>query len=169
MKNIIYIIAVLMISSCATQNKCDRKFPCTGKDSISVITKTETIYRDTIIYVYVPGEKVTETKLVYVDANGIMHSDISKLYTSFAESWAWVENGKLMHELMQKDTTLARHIKNAIKESAMTTETVKIKTVIQEVNRVTGWQWFQIWAGRILLLIILIFSIWWTIKFLSFH
>jgi hypothetical protein len=158
MKNItILFFALLMLSGCITQQKCDRKFPCKGHDSLSVITNTKLVYRDTTIYVYLPGQTVRDTVKIYLDANSIMHSDVSKLYTSLAESWAWVENGKLMHRLTQNDTLLAQHIKNAIMQSFSTVTTSENKTIIKEVNRINGWQWFQIWVGRLFALIIAVY------------
>jgi hypothetical protein len=38
------------------------------------------------------------------------------------------------------------------------TDTLRItltETRTEEINRLTGWQWFQIWAGRIALMLIL--------------
>jgi len=40
-----------------------------------------------------------------------------------------------------------------------TSESLKTsQTVIQRVNYLTGWQWFQLWTGRILLIALLIFA-----------
>jgi hypothetical protein len=42
-------------------------------------------------------------------------------------------------------------IENAIRESATTTDKTKVVTKIVEKNYITGWQWFQIWLGRMLM------------------
>jgi hypothetical protein len=39
------------------------------------------------------------------------------------------------------------------------------KTVEVEVNRITGWQWTQIYAGRALLIIILVLAIYTFFKY----
>lgn len=162
MKNMIFVaIATLLLSgSCVTRKACERKFPPEAmiirKDSI--IQTTETIYKDTTIYVHIPGETVKETKTVYL-TEGVMYSDKSHLFTSFADSWAFVENGKLIHTLMQKDTLIQQGIENAIRLTWVRAERFfeTSKTITVEVNRLTGWQHFQLWTLRILIGIIVLF------------
>lgn len=115
-KTIIFLSFISIFASCVTQQRCNRKFPpetmIIRKDSI--ITKTQTIYRDTTILVYIPGEKKIYTDTIYIK-DGKVYFKPSHLRTSFAESRAWLENGRFMHTLVQNDTTLSIHIKNAIR------------------------------------------------------
>jgi hypothetical protein len=109
-------VIIILISGCTTQSKCYRKFPAQTmvitKDSI--IRTTETIYRDTIIYIYVKGETKYSTDTVYIK-NGLSYSNKNHLHTSFADSWAWVANGRLYHELIQKDTLIGQEVKDAVR------------------------------------------------------
>lgn len=144
------VFVALLMSGCVTQKRCEQKFPQQIITIDSVITKTETIYRDTTIFIELPGDTIRDTITVEV-VNGIANSRPSIHETDLAWSKAQVVNGFLQHELIQKDSTLARVIEKAIRESATTTDKTKVVTKIVEKNYITGWQWFQIWLGRLLM------------------
>lgn len=150
------VFFALLMSSCVTQKRCEQKFPQQIITIDSVITKTETIYRDTTIFIELPGDTIRDTITVEV-INGISNSRPSIHETDLAWSMAQVVNGFLRHELIQKDSTLARVIENAIRESATTTDKTKLITKVEEKNYVTGWQWFQIWLGRLMMALAAIF------------
>jgi hypothetical protein len=142
------IILLVLFSSCVTQKRCDSRFPPIIKDSI--IRETVTIYRDTTVYVQIKADTVHDTTTVYLDKGGLIQSDISFMNTRFATSKAYVLNSKLYHSLFQLEDSIAKTIANAIKNSS--TNTVETVTIIEKVNELTGWQWFQVWAGRLLIL-----------------
>jgi hypothetical protein len=144
------VFVALLMSGCVTQKRCEQKFPPQIITIDSVITKTETIYRDTTIFIELPGDTIRDTVEVTVK-EGIANSRPSIHETDLAWSMAQVVNGFLQHELIQKDSTLARVIENAIRESATTTDKTKLVTKIVEKNYITSWQWFQIWLGRLLM------------------
>lgn len=117
MKKILLIVLIgLMLAGCTTQRKCNNKFPpetiIIRKDSI--IRTTHTVYRDTTVYVHVPAEVKYSTDTVIIK-DGIIQSRKSHLTTSFAESLAWVEKGRLYHELQQNDTLIGFEVKDAIR------------------------------------------------------
>lgn len=166
-------IVLLLLSSCMTtrlerqQNrrlaKCE-KFGCNNlqSDSMMVIRETVTIREDTTIFVHVPGSiKHDTTKVVVKDpVTGMINSEKSILHTEFATSLAWVENGRLKHELIQKDSLMSIRIQDAIRitrEQEHSKQVTKLPPV--RANFVTGWQWFQIWLGRIIIITCLIFGI----------
>jgi len=154
MKYIITIIGMLLLSGCVTERACQRKFPPQIITVDSIIQTTETIYRDTTIFVQLPADTVRDTVEVAV-LNGISNSRPSIHETDLAWSKAQVINGKLFHELIQKDSVLARVIENAIRESSTNTQETKIITKVVKENYITGWQWFQIWTGRILAVLLI--------------
>lgn len=117
MKKILLIVLIgLMLAGCTTQKKCNNKFPpetiIIRKDSI--IRTTNTVYRDTTIYIQIPAEVKYSTDTVIIK-NGIIQSRKNHLTTSFAQSWAWVERGRLYHELQQNDTLIGFEVKDAIR------------------------------------------------------
>ena len=65
----------------------------TQKDSVAVVIRDSTIFRDSIIYVKVEAEK---------DSVVLPDTDTSRLATRYAESEAYVSNGQLHHSLRNK-------------------------------------------------------------------
>lgn len=154
MKNLILFLFFLTIfSGCVTRKACDRKFPDKEKDSVSLVSTTVTVIRDTTIYIQIPGDTVFKS----VNASD---NELSKLNTSLASSEAWIRDGKLNHRLEQKDTIVASTIKGALKT---TREVESKKEVINHANyiyRLNGWQWFQVWMGRVLGFIVMLLILW---------
>jgi hypothetical protein len=122
------------------------------------------VYRDTIITIHLPGEKITSPgDTVYIDRiTKLPNSRRSTLNTSIASSWAQVVDGKLLHELQQKDTVLERIIANAIREHSTHT----VKEVVREkvVYKVRWWQVPLMWIGAVALLLLAIRFAWAKIK-----
>jgi len=124
MKNLLLILLISVLSaSCLTVKKIEKNCDLfaavcvTEKETdtvIRIIEKTEIEYRDTIIYVKVPGKTVIKEVPVYIE-NGIVNSDQSYLTAPFSFSTAQVINSRLMHELVQTDTTLRIKLENALK------------------------------------------------------
>lgn len=150
MKTIIGLILLIALSGCITRQACNRKFPPEETDSVRVITRTLTTIRDTTVYVQIPGDTVFES-LPVKDGN-----ELSKLQTSLAISAAWIKDGKLNHRLEQKDTAVASTIKGALKTSRQLESKNEVTTKTEYINRLTGWQWFQIYLGRIFAVIFLL-------------
>lgn len=67
------------------------------KDSVSVIVKDTTIFRDSIIYIKVEAEK---------DSVVLPDTDTSFLSTRYAESEAYVRHGQLHHSLRNRSEAL---------------------------------------------------------------
>jgi hypothetical protein len=54
-----------------------------------------------------------------------------------------------------------------LKDRYIITSKLELKTVVKEVYLLTGWQWFQIWLGRILSILLLLAIVYIFIKFKS--
>ena len=146
MKQIILIAGIaLILSGCTTERKCSRKFPpetmVIRKDSI--IRTTNTVYKDTLVYVYLKGETRYSTDTVWLE-NGILKSNTNHLFTSFADSWAWVENGKLYHKLIQKDTLIGQEVSNAIRLTLERAEKYYSQSEVQVKTEryIPKWVWW---------------------------
>ena len=144
MKYLLLILTVVMFSSCLTQKRCAERFPP------QIVTKTETIteivYRDTTIYVPIPGETVYDSIPVPIPCPDLPEFDLSKYVmskeTQFAKAEAWLtfslEAGLQMHLLLeQKEQEIEHTIENAIRENS--THTTTTVDVIHEVPYVTWW------------------------------
>jgi len=142
MKTIVFISSVLFLTSCLTVRKIERN--CEKFEKVCVtetetqtdtIIKTKTVieYRDTTIYVKVPGKTVIKKVPVYIK-EGIVESDLSVLVTPLARSTAQVVGSKLNHELIQVDTTLRIKLENALKREKILE---KQNTILKEKYVVT--------------------------------
>jgi len=157
------ILILIVLSSCITsrperleskrQRKCELanyRWGCNlSSDSVMIIRETITELRDTTIFFYVPADTVSDTLFVFFDDNGLVNSKPSTLDTEFASSWAQVVQGKLYHDLVQKEKELAATIKDAIQKHSKIEYKAVIKTIEKEVNRLTGWQKFFIIIGKV--------------------
>ena len=69
MKTLLIIAGIaLILSGCTTERKCNRKFPpqTMGITKDSIIRTTQTVYRDTTIFVYIKGETKYSTDTVWL-------------------------------------------------------------------------------------------------------
>jgi len=123
MKIIVFISSILFLTSCMTVDKVKRncdlfmtvcEVPVKVETEILTNTITEIEYRDTVIYIELPGREVIKEVPVYIN-KGIVDSKQSYLNVPFAESTAQVINSKLIHKLSQKDTVLRVELENALK------------------------------------------------------
>lgn len=118
-KLLIIISIMLPATGCVTRKACERKFPpetmIIRKDSI--IRETKTVYRDTTIYYQLPGDTLVDSVYIVITKDGNIIVKPSNLKTSLAESWAWVQNNKLHHKLIQNDTLLQFTLKDAIRQT----------------------------------------------------
>ena len=127
----------------------------------TVHTDTKVEYRDTTIYVTLPGDTVhqTDSILVYKDpVTGGLTSAPSFLRTKIARSYAQIVNGLLRHELIQEDLELELFIKDAIQKHS--THTIETKVIKEEVNRLKWWQTALIYLGTVTLITCLIGGVW---------
>lgn len=144
-----------LLLSCSMQKYCSKRFPpeIIRKDSIRYIEKV--VYRDTIVYVHVPGEKVVDS--AQADSSG---KALSVLETSFASSTAIFQDGKLRHTLTQKDSLVETLIKNGIRERYVESFDGSRETSVIVKNELNGWQHTQIYAAWILAGVLTVQLLW---------
>mgnify|MGYP001045473195 CR=1 FL=1 len=114
MKHIAPILILLTITSCVTQRRCNDKFPPQVTVIDSTTTRIVTEYRDTTVYVQLPGDTAYQS-ITIRDSAGQIVSGRSELRTSLAYSAAWINSGRLQHVLQQNDTLLPVTVENAIR------------------------------------------------------
>lgn len=156
MKKIISVIVLaLLLDSCVTRQACEKRFATIKSDSISSSTNTVTIIQDTTIYVNIPGDTVEASKPI---------TDTSRLITPMAISSVWVKNGKLKHRLEQKTTSLPTTIKGALKTNI--TLDKKVQTIVRTryTNQLSGWQWTQVYLGRVFMAALIVIVLWNVLK-----
>lgn len=106
------------------------------RDSVRIIVKDSTIFKDSVVLVEIPTER---ERLVVAEA------DTSHLETSVAWSEAFVADGKLYHTLQNKDAllpvkiTIPEKVHTEQREKAMIYKQTEIVEVEKELSK---WQNF---------------------------
>lgn len=106
---ILILVAILILTGCSAQKWCWNKFPPEIK--IDTVIHTETTYKDTTIFVHLPGDTLISEVPVYI-IDTIEGEPIVITYeeaiaeTGYAEARAWIQNSMLQLELIQKDSLI---------------------------------------------------------------
>ena len=161
MKTTVFILLILLISGCVTQKKCSQRFPPQILTKDSIVYSSDTIKIKTVdtVYIKLSRDTIFDTKYVYIDRKtGLSYTDTSRLQNDFCISIAGVMYGELFHELITKDSLIMFTYDQYHTMVTTLQERYKTETQIIKENYVTGWQWFQIWAGRIVLILIVLFA-----------
>ena len=124
MKNLILIVILIVLAcSCTTMDRCNRKYPPVESFEISdsVVTKTITVYKDSLIPYKVDPDTVTLFKYIYTvkdpEHPSLIDIDSISLENDFSLAWAWVDQSTLGLSLVQKDTTLEFLLDDAVRET----------------------------------------------------
>jgi len=149
----VIIVLILMIGfgSCTTQKRCYKKYPP------QIITKDSIIYKDRTITIYdtvfIKGDTISIYDTVVVDRlTGLINSDAITADAEYAQAIAQVINSRLFLNLVQKDTAIARMLKENITEVEVYRDRVEI------VEKFTT-HWYDIaarWVAGIFIFIIFV-------------
>lgn len=176
MKKILFMM--ILTSILLILGSCSRKAHPTASIQTSESSRTVITRRDTTVKVRIKGDTLKNmftiklkdvSQAINQDINrNISHNigqdicqdinqriELSELRTPYSISKVWLNDGNLMHEHIQKDTILSVRIKNALVHEKTTSTKKEIEVKIERVNYLTGWQWFQVWVGRILMAVVI--------------
>lgn len=128
------------------------------RDSVVVVTRDSTVYRDSVLYIEVPREAyAVET-----------YDDSSHLETSVAESDAVVRGGKLTHTLRNKPTSrLQTKVvlpSRYIVTTATTASQSQVREIVEVEKKLTAWQSFLLVLGKIAFGALVLLFAWLAIK-----
>jgi hypothetical protein len=95
-------------------------------DSSKVVTEIR--YRDTTIYIKIPGKHTIDSIMVTLPASRVSPTRLfSEL--EYCKAISFIKENKMFLSLSQKDTVIEAKLKNAIKEVLSTSEHWRIETV----------------------------------------
>lgn len=116
------------------------------KDSVSVVIQEKTVFRDSIVYVQIEPERES---VILAD------TDTSRLSTRYAESEAYVSEGRLFHSLRNRsealipiETKIPVTIHFESRDSIKDRASVEIVEVEKQLSR---WQRFIMALGYVLI------------------
>jgi hypothetical protein len=151
MKRLITVIIVILLCGCSPQRRLARlleRFPPDTSSNIEY--RTHTVYRDTGITRYLPGEIVTDSFPVRIPFNLPIPDTSITLSTSLATSTAWLEDNVLGVSLQQYDSLFQFLLDSAIRENRDTI--IITKTIPYPVIEKVG----QFWKHGFIVLAVLI-------------
>jgi len=119
--------------------------------------RTETVIRERLVPIKIPADSAVLAALLECDSmNHVRLVEINELKSSGIESgFNFVPNDLGQSLLNYKTKTVHDTVYLPAKDSIVYKDVPIVVEVPVEVNILTGWQWFQIWAGRIFLFIII--------------
>ena len=174
---------LILLSACSTpeeiqSRKCTKALkhfekasflygcPWSGFDS-SVSQKTTIMYRDSLIYVHIPGEIVHDRVLVPISDS--ISTTVSILKTKYAISKAWIENSQLKHTLEQVKSDIGQTVKGLNKETFINKEKiVKVPYLVEKPVKIplSSWQKLFLWSGVIAWGLVVVLAIYSFRKFI---
>lgn len=147
------LLIVIAASACVTQRKCNSKFPPTTNTITKETVRDSIVYRDTVIYIDIPGELRTDSiPIPCPDVPGYIPKRVYA-ETALAKASAWWSFPNIKLELIQKDTTIERRLDNALKDAYhWQSEYEKITVTPQAVKYIPGVYKvaFWLWIGVII-------------------
>ena len=163
-----YLLLMLIISigftSCITEQKCDRRYPPKIIVKDSIVYNYNTLYKDTTITLYLPGDTVYQDSIVYVikdKLTGLINSDSVIVSTEFATAIAWVEGSILKQVLIQHDIIVNQRIDSAVRVTTERIEKYHSEVILEPVYLV---HWYDKIARWLAIIVILVALGWGIIK-----
>jgi hypothetical protein len=130
--------------------------------------RTETVIRERLVTVEIPPDSAVMSALLECDSmNNVRLVEIDELKSKRIESSFNLSTVDKLSTLAYVVRTVFDTVYVSAKDSIIYKEIPLRVDVPVEVNRPTGWQWFQIWAGRIFMFLWLVVIIYLAIKVLQ--
>lgn len=152
MSRIILVLIAIVLSSCATQKRCNSKFPPTESSRIDsvYIYKDVVKWKDTIIYKELPPVVIER----YVSIK-----DTLKLIGKHSEALSWVVGNNILGVLKEGKNPVK--IEYKIKEVEVEKEVVKseVKELVKRVKYVPIFTRILAWFGLASLIFLIIFVV----------
>jgi len=115
MKKIILLLLAVSLVGCSPQKRLARlleRYPI--QPIVDTFYKVgPIIYRDTVVFRYIPGETVTQS--VYIDVPVDIPDTFMEVESSMATALAWLQSNELGLELHQKDSVFQFKLDSAIR------------------------------------------------------
>ncbi len=144
MRTLCIVFVLALIAGCSPRN-----FPASTETTDRVNTTIEVVLRDTLYALRLPDEQVRAT---------VPQDDSSCLETTAAWSRAWVENGRLHHELGHKNREPIL-VPIQVPERRVTvdsTHTEFVRTPVYVKKKLSWWQQTVMGVGSISLFVLFV-------------
>lgn len=160
-RNIIIIMIAILLLSCNPCKRLARKCPPEIKIEYrdSIVMKYDTVIRDSVIEIKLPGDTVTITKYLRVSANVLLQLDTIIVERGIVGAKAWIRDNELGVIAYVTDSTLYYQLDSARIEIRSLKEKYSSKEEVREthIRENTGFGKFAIWWFIITAIIILFY------------
>lgn len=155
MKKVLFLIAVIALTGCITQKRCEQMFPHRDSVSVQYLTRDSTVFvSDSASYMMYLGCYDAYGKLT--DDNVRLMGEITTLKSNVVKPVVQIKDRFIKVDCVVDSLRVYLKWKERY--------TSEVKTVTVEVNKVTWWQKTQIWMGRILMVLIVAAGVYVTLK-----
>lgn len=157
MYKIVVLVSLVILVSCSPQKRLARLLDKYPLDTETVVQyRDTTIYRDTIIFVQIPGDTIIDSILIPVEVD-VPYMELKRAVT-YAEATAWIQNNRLGLRIIQYDTLFRFKLDSAIRMNIDTMFVQETITVPEYIKQNSFWKHgFLVLAGLILIGLILLF------------
>lgn len=155
---LIGLLSILTYSCGTTREKCREKYPCDQGSTVEKVVTLKEVVRDTVVYT-MPDEG-TVTALLRCDSLG--NAYIKEIIDLKAVGKSQPPNIRIRDNIIRVVVPVdSQAVYMTLKDRYETTDqkTTVIPTP-ERINYLTGWQWFQIWVGRILGILLILIIAW---------
>jgi hypothetical protein len=125
MRNFCILVLAVILAGCSPQKRLARlleRYPI--RPTVDTFYKVgPTIYRDTVVFRYVPGETVTQS--IYIDVPVDIPDTFMEVESSMATALAWLQSNELGLELHQKDSVFEFKLDSALQVNKDTVEVIR--------------------------------------------
>lgn len=151
--HIIILAAVLLfLCSCATQKRCERRWPVQTRDSIAYVEKV----KDTTIFIQ-PDSALSQYLVECYNTSEGYKARIVQLLTQQPGTIINTPTASMVGQVLTaRATSDEQRVRVITKE--LHYKAVKAITYVKITNQLTGWQWAQVWAGRLMILLVVIYA-----------
>lgn len=148
-------LAILAMCGCATKNRCAQKYPCptitydSRSTSISTVIDTIHLTPDSALYKALIECQNGKPVVISEWADNGVYLDIAGAFKPGEKATV----GQLIVKAIQPSKAIVTP------KTITSINTTYKKEALQVCPGLTGWQWFQIWVGRIAIALLLCYII----------
>ena len=134
------------------------KYPPIADTVVTVITRDSIVFKDTTVYITLPGETVIDSIVIPCPPMADYIPDTARAETDYALAEAWYDPPKLMLRLDQKTSILDIRLDSALREAYYWKEEYEKIRIVEPVKYIPIIYKVSLWMviGMILLIVVFI-------------
>ena len=134
------------------------KYPPVADTVVTVITRDSIVFKDTTVYITLPGETVIDSVIIPCPPVDNYIPDTARAETEYALAKAWYDPPSLMLRLDQKTSIIEIRLDSALREAYYWKEEYEKIRIVEPVKYIPIIYKISLWMviGMILLIVVFI-------------